>query len=306
MDGASAIDEATAAQAVLPGQPVIAQVITDDPPSARGGVSLVDGNYDLVATKIYIGPSGDPSTVPTTITTERVILDGGQLKSTATRNGVTTTEVASLTFCGAGLGLTYTSGPRAGTTAALSFNANGDTLEIFNQNTVSTYTLRAGSSTGVEHAAIGAACKQAAGVCGGLAHNGTWVVEQTAIATAPVGVGGSVLLNRPYRMISDVYYNGAPPNGSRDKITLIMHPDTTFEFVEDIDHQGALRLSGTYTTVGNALTFNITCSPFGGFPLPFTYNAHDDVLQTIQPGGANHDTGTECMTYRALQIPAAR
>jgi len=297
----SAVDDTTAVQGLQAGHSVVTQVVADDPPSSRGGDVLIDGTYDLVSSKIYIGPGGDPGSVPATVVTERLILAGGRAKITTTRDGATTTAIASLAFCGAGLGLTYTSGPDTGTTRALGFTARGDGLQTYDQNVVRAYKLVGGTSTGVEHPATGAACKQAPGVCGGLRIADSWVVEQSVIGTAPVGTGGAVLLDTPYVMESDVYYNGATPSGNRDKITLVMHGDTTFEFVSEIDHQGASRLAGTYTTVGNALTFNITCSPFGPFPLPFTYNAQQGLMQTIQPGGANHDTGTECMTYHAVK-----
>lgn len=301
VDESAPVGEQTAAEQVTAGQPVLAQAVADDPPSSGGGDALIDGAYDLIASTIYIGPGGDPSSVPATFVSERMILDDGQIKLTTTRDGATTTQTGAVTFCGAGLGLTYTSGPNAGTTGALGFTARGDKLEIYNQNTVSTYKLRAGTATGLERAATGAACKQAPGVCGGLPNIDAWVVEQSTAGTAPVGTAGALRLETAYVMESDVYYNGAPPSGARDKITLIAHADTTFEFVQEIDHQGAARLAGTYTTIGNVLTFNITCSPFGAFPLPFTYNARLGALQTIQPGGANHDTGTECMTYHAVK-----
>jgi len=294
-------DEQTAIQAVLPGQPVMLQVVADDPPSLTGGAVLVDGVYDLVANKTFIGPGGDTSSVPRTFVAERLIVAGGKIKFVMTQKAITTTAVASLTFCGAGLGLTFTSGPSAGMTRALGFRAEGDELEIVDQNQARTYVVRTGTETGVEQPATGAACKQTPGVCGGLANLGPWVVEQSAIAETPVGAGGTLRLDTPYVMASDAYYNDAPPSGSRDKITLIAHADKTFEFVSEIDHEGALRLSGTYTTVGNLLTFNVTCSPFGAVPLPFNYTAQRGVLQTIQTGGPNHDTGTECMTYHAVQ-----
>jgi len=294
-------DEHAAAQAALSGPAVSLQVVADDPPSLSGGAVLVDGVYDLVANKVYVGPGGDTSSVPRTLVAERLIIDGGKIKFVATQKGETTSALASLTFCGAGLGLTFTSGPNTGMTRALGFRAEGDELEILDQNQARTYVVRTGTEMGVEQPATGAACKQAPGVCGGLANIGPWVVEQSATADAPVGTGGALLLDTPYVMNSDVYYNDAPPSGSRDKITLVVHADTTFEFVSEIDHEGALRLSGTYTTVGNLLTFNVTCSPFGAVPLPFNYNAQRGLLQTIQTGGPNHDTGTECMTYHAVK-----
>ena len=295
------IDEHTAARTARPGQPVLVQAVADDPPSLGGGAVVVDGEYDLVATKVYVGPAGDPSSVPRTTVAERLIIDGGKIKFVTTNNGVTSSALAAMTFCGAGLGLSFTSGPNAGMTRALGFRAEGDELVMLDQNQARTYVVRTGTETGIEQPATGAACKQAPGVCGGLTNLAPWVVEQSASAQPPIGTGGRLLLDTPYVMESDVYYNDAPPSGSRDKITLVVHADATFEFVSEIDHEGALRLSGTYTTAGNLLTFNVTCSPFGAVPLPFNYNAQRGVLQTIQPGGPNHDTGTECMTYHAVK-----
>src|SRR6185436_3090914 len=149
-----------------------------------------------------IGPGGDPTTVPRTVVTQRLTIDDGRVKFTTTRDGATTTETATLTFCGAGLGLTYVDGPSAGTTRALGFDAAGRTLEILDANHASTYRLVVGTQTGIERPATGAACKQAPGVCGGLANVGPWVVEQSVIATAPVGTGGALQLETPYVMES--------------------------------------------------------------------------------------------------------
>jgi hypothetical protein len=298
---ASTADDAIVAQSILPGQFIIQQAVASNPPSARGGAALFDGEYDLVASKLYIGADGNPAAVQATFLTARLVLSHGQIQVTTTRDGATTRQAGSLVFCGAGMAITSTSWPTTGTTRAVSFTTHGDTLEIFDQDTIDTYNLRPGTRAGIEHPATGAACKQAPGVCGGLANVGPWVTEQNVVAAAPVGRAGNLVLEIPYVMTSDVYYNGASPSGSRDKITLVAHADTTFEFVQDVDQGGAARLSGTYTTVGNALTFNITCSPFGAFPLPFTYDARLGVLQTIEPGGPNHDTGTECMTYHAAK-----
>ena len=302
---ASNSDDGIVAQSILRtilrGQLVSPLIIDADPPSARGGDALIDGEYDLVASKVFIGRTGDPSSVPASFVTQRLVLDRGLVKLITVSDGATTTETATLAFCGAGLAFTYTSWPTAGTTRALGFGAHGDTLEIYDQNVVNTYQLRAGTRSGIEHAAVGAACKQAPGVCGGLTNVGAWVREQSTAAAAPVATAGELLLETPYVMESDVYYNGAPRSGIRDKVTLVAHADSTFEFVQDLDHQGTTRLSGTFITIGNALTFNISCSPFGTFPLPFTYNARQGILQTLQPGGANHDIGTECMTYHAVK-----
>jgi len=294
-------DDGIVAQSLLRAHLVVPQIIDANPPGARGGDVLIDGEYDLVERKLFIGRTGNPSAVPVSFVTERLVLGRGQIKFTTMTDGATTTVAASLTFCGAGLALTYTNWPTTGTTRAFGFGARGDTLELYDQNVVSTYRLRAGTQSGIEYPAAGAACKQAPGVCGGLATVGAWVTEKTVAAAPPVGTAGKLVLETPYVMESDVYYNGAPPSGRRDRASLVAHADQTFELVQEVDLRGATRLSGTYTTVGNALTLHVTCSPVGAVSLPLTFSAWPGTLQTLQPGGSNHDTGAECMTYHAVK-----
>jgi len=153
-----AADDRTA-PAVLPGKPVLLQVVADAPARSRGGTVVVDGEYDLVANKLHIGLGGDTNAVPRTVMAERLIIDGGKIKFVTTQNGVTTSAVASLSSCRTGLGLTFTSGPSAGTTRTIDVSDEGDALEILDQNLARTYVVRTGSETGVEPQMSGSACK---------------------------------------------------------------------------------------------------------------------------------------------------
>jgi len=145
-----AAEDHSAAQASLLGQPVLLQVVADAPPTLRGGGVVADGEYDLVANKLHMGLGGDTNSVPRTVMAERLVVEGGKIRFFTTLNGVTTSAVASLTFCRGGLGLAFTSGPNAGTTRALAVNDQGDALEILDQNQSRTYVVRTGSETGVE------------------------------------------------------------------------------------------------------------------------------------------------------------
>jgi len=146
----------------LPVHAVTQQVVSDELPSSYSGTVLVDGEYDLVASKLYVGRGGDAGALPRTPVAERLVIRGGKIKFFTMQNGATVSAQASLTFCGGGLSLSFTAGPSAGTQRVVGVNTDGDSLEIHDQRQARTYVLRTGTATGVEQLASAAACKQTA------------------------------------------------------------------------------------------------------------------------------------------------
>ena len=139
---------------------------------SRGGAVLVDGQYDLVASRVYIGAGGDVRSVPRASVAERLSIQGGRIQFFTMQNGETTNALASLTFCGAELGLTFASGPNVGTTRALGFSGDGDAIEILDQNQARTYVLRTGTESGAERPVFATACRPVPRAREGLAHAG--------------------------------------------------------------------------------------------------------------------------------------
>ena len=166
------IGDSRAAQPMLPAQSVVLQPVAESTPSARGAVVLADGQYDLVASKVYIGAGGDARSVPRLSVAERLSVQGGKIQFFTKQDGAITNTLASLTFCGAELSMTFTSGPSVGITRVVGFSGEGDAIEIVDQNQVRTYVLRTGTESGVERPVFGVACKSMPGAREGLASAG--------------------------------------------------------------------------------------------------------------------------------------